>query len=228
MKWLVAVAALAILTSPAAAGPPTMDGAHALQELLEGNQRYSQNRPETSASGALQRFQSSVARQPLAAVLACSDFRLAVETVFDQPPGALSVVRLAGNVADQTALESLSWAVLRHNVRLVLVLGHDRCAAVTAAVISRPMFQNDYPAVFHELRAAMIESSQMKGDPVDNAIDANIRHVVETVKHFKPLQSLINSGELAVMGGRYYAASGKVVLITELGNSGGFGIPGKP
>ncbi|MGD0966758.1 MAG: carbonic anhydrase [Candidatus Aquilonibacter sp.] len=105
----------------------------ALARLLEGNHRFAQGRPEAAAASA-DRIALADAQQPFAAVLGCSDSRVPVETVFDQGPGELFVIRLAGNIVTAEGLGSIEYAVEVLGSSLVVVLGHSSCGAVRAAM----------------------------------------------------------------------------------------------
>jgi carbonic anhydrase len=108
-----------------------------LQNLTDGNFRFftgTQRHPNQSPA---RRSEIAEHQEPFAAVLTCADSRIAPEIIFDQGLGDLFVVRVAANVADPMAIETLELAVKKIGIGTVLVLGHTRCAAVTAAVKSR-------------------------------------------------------------------------------------------
>src|SRR6266481_8038480 len=161
LALMVAWAGIAL----ADASAPKVDPAAALQHLLDGNARYVRGdakRPHQRPSDAPQ--------HPLAVVLSCSDSRVPPEILFDQGVGDLFVVRAAGNTYDQLGLQTIAYAVEHLGTRLIVVMGHDQCGAVTAAVKqyprpAGPMLENIYPAV----KAA----KQSPGDPVSNAISEN-------------------------------------------------------
>src|SRR5262245_58086051 len=112
----------------AAAPPSTVSPDAALVRLTEGNARYAANAPQMRdySAGRAARAQS---QHPIAAVLACADSRVAPEFVFDQGPGDLFVVRVAGNIASRDGIASLEYAVRYLNAPLVVVLGHSGCGA---------------------------------------------------------------------------------------------------
>src|SRR5580658_1984191 len=140
--------------------------AEALQRLLDGNARYVTDKathPDARPSDA--------AQHPAAVILSCSDSRVPAEIIFDQGVGALFVVRAAGNTYDQLALQSIEYAVAHLGTSLIIVIGHDQCGAVTAAVAeypkptTSPLIKNIYPAV--------AKTRGQPGDPVSNAISEN-------------------------------------------------------
>jgi len=112
----------------------------ALRRLREGNSRFRNGSSEDSQrSGGRAGFADlSAGQEPFAAVLGCSDSRVPVEMVFDQGPGQIFVVRVAGNVVGPTGIGSLEFAVQELGVRLLLVLGHTGCGAVAATLAPKP------------------------------------------------------------------------------------------
>ena len=104
-----------------------------IRELLDGNERY--RRGETRTYGLpIDRDVLGGEQHPIAAVLTCSDSRVVCEHLFDQGPGKLFVVRVAGNFLNEDGLASIEFAVGVLGVRLVLVLGHSSCGAISAAI----------------------------------------------------------------------------------------------
>ena len=111
-----------------------MDGDRALQKLMEGNTRYVSARLAHPNQTPARRAEVSEGQHPFAVIVGCSDSRLPPEIIFDQGLGDLFVVRLAGHVLNDEALGSIEYAVEHLGTQLIMVLGHDRCGAVTAAV----------------------------------------------------------------------------------------------
>jgi carbonic anhydrase len=110
--------------------------AETLHNLIEGNLRFltgTQRHPNQSPA---RRYEIAARQEPFAAILTCADSRIAPELILDQGLGDLFLVRVAGNVADPLVIETLEFAVKDVGIRLILVLGHTRCAAITAAVNS--------------------------------------------------------------------------------------------
>ncbi|MFI5353539.1 MAG: carbonic anhydrase [Candidatus Binatales bacterium] len=213
--WL-GVVAVVILIAPARAGAApafaSANAAEALQRLLDGNQRYVAGRAIRPNQTAGRRATVAGGQHPFAAILGCSDSRVPPEIVFDQGLGDLFVVRLAGNVADPVALDSLDYAVTHLGTRLILVLGHERCGAVTAAVEGYGE-RGDVGPMLAELRPAVAASKALPGDPVANAIRANVELTVENLRTSKPLSAMVASGQLKIVGGIYHLATGKVEML---------------
>src|SRR4051794_32701972 len=128
-----AAAALALASDETA--PSVMPDA-ALSKLKEGNLRFSGNDVSQGKPNAAKRAETQNGQHPFAIVLTCADSRTSPEMIFDSNIGDLFVVRTAGNVVDEHALGSIEYAVDHLGARLVVVLGHESCGAVTAALAS--------------------------------------------------------------------------------------------
>jgi carbonic anhydrase len=188
--------------SDAAQGP---SAAQALQQLLDGNSRYTKDHAEHPAQRP-----SAAPQHPLAVILSCSDSRVPPEIVFDQGVGNLFVVRVAGNTYDQLALSSIEYAIGHLGTRLIIVMGHDQCGAVSAAVKSYPkpqgpMLDNIYPAVRKTLGKP--------GDPVSNAITENAILIAKRLAQEPHLADKVASGELKVLPARYNLETGAVQIL---------------
>jgi carbonic anhydrase len=115
-----------------ATAPSSVSPAEALQRLKDGNQRFVAGKPLHQRQNAARRAELVSAQHPFAAILGCSDSRVPLEIVFDQELGDLFAVRVAGNVAGGDERGSLQYAAAHLGIPLVVVLGHERCGAVSA------------------------------------------------------------------------------------------------
>ncbi|MCS7179103.1 MAG: carbonic anhydrase [Anaerolineae bacterium] len=188
-----------------------------LQTLKEGNRRYVAGRPQHPHQDAARRKETLSHQRPFAVILGCADSRVPPEILFDQGVGDLFVVRTAGHVVDRAVLGSIEYAVEHLNVSLVVVLGHTRCGAVTAAVQSASARCASHPGSIGHLVEAILPAVQqaagLAGDPVAHAIDAHIRHTVETLAAVPALAERIRSGALRIVGARYDLETGKVAWL---------------
>ncbi|RMF73467.1 MAG: carbonic anhydrase [Acidobacteria bacterium] len=142
--------------------------AEILEHLLEGNRRFAAG----SGTGGWKPAPAGPQR-PLAAVLGCADARVPVEVVFDQPPGALFVVRVAGEVATPEVIASLEFAVETAGVRLIVVLGHGDCGAVQAALAEREQPGSVRSANLRDLAARIAPAlAGIPAGDVDRAVRA--------------------------------------------------------
>jgi carbonic anhydrase len=187
-----------------------------LDQLVAGNKRFVNGQATHSNQDADRRTEVAAGQHPFAIIVGCSDSRVPPEIVFDQGLGDLFVVRLAGNVVDADALGSIEYAVDHLHAPLVVVLGHDKCGAVQAAVDAS---QSDGEVPGHvadivaAIKPAVTDAKGESGNLLDNAIDANIRRVVTQIRTSEPgLKEEVEAGKLKVVGARYKLDSGEVVF----------------
>ncbi len=219
--FAVGAALLATATGSAARAQGTSSPATpaaALQALVEGNARYAANQPRLRDFSA-RRAALAQGQAPFAAVLGCADSRVAPELAFDQNPGDLFVVRVAGNFVTPEGLGSLEFGSAVLGTKLILVLGHTSCGAVNATVDTLRQGSNTLPGSIAGLVNAMkpaIEPvmSQPGDDLTRRALVANVRHNVRALETSTPiLADLVSRGALAVKGGVYDLATGRVELV---------------
>ena len=193
----------------------TLTPDRALTQLLRGNERFVAGWPDHPNQSARRRREVSEAGQhPFAIILSCADSRVPPEIIFDQGLGDLFIVRVAGNVLDDVVLGTIEYAVEHLQVPLVMVLGHDKCGAVTAAVEGGKE-NNHIQALVEALRPALILAEAQAGDRVSTTIDANIRYSVKTLRASQPvLAEARAAGHIQIVGARYNLDSGEVKLVT--------------
>jgi carbonic anhydrase len=200
----------------AAAAPVTAPGVsadQALQRLLKGNERFRTGRPARPNQTARRRGDLTTGQQPFAAILSCSDSRVPPEVVFDQGLGDLFVVRVAGNVADDPEIGSLEYAAAVLGTPLLLVLGHEQCGAVEAALKGDPG-PGHVGTLTRAILPAVEKIQRAPGDLLDNAGRANVARVVDQLRAMPPILSdAVQGGRLKVLGGYYQLGSGAVQLI---------------
>ncbi len=215
---LVFAAAIALTAAGAAlaAAPsaPSLSPADALQQLLDGNQRFIAGKMTHPNQTPERRAEVAKGQHPFAAVLACSDSRSGPEVLYDRGLGDLFVVRVAGNVLDRVVIESLDYAVTHLGARLVVVMGHTRCGAVIAAVEGHEE-PGDVGPMLRELRPAVEAARAMPGDTVANAVRENVILSVKRLKSSRELADKVKSGEVKVVGAVYDLDSGKVEMLPE-------------
>ena len=189
----------------------------ALQRLLEGNARYAQN-ISTNKDFSAGRAARAAGQYPIAGLLSCSDSRVAPELAFDQGPGELFVVRVAGNFVNDDGLASLEYGVAVLGIPLIVVLGHSSCGAVAAA-IKVTQEGKTLPGHLPELVAAIkpaveLAIAQKPADLLAASITENVRRNVAVLQGATPiLAEAVQSGKVKVVGGVYDIATGKVALV---------------
>ena len=193
---------------------PTMSANAALKLLLEGNQRFIAGKMEHPNQTPARRASVAKGQAPFASILACSDSRTPPEIIFDRGLGDLFVVRVAGNVADQVVIESLDYSVKHLGVRVLMVLGHRRCGAVIAAVDGHEGTEDeDVGPMLTQLKPAVEAIQGKAGDPVENAVRANVKLVMGKLAQSEELSDMVKSGELKIIGGIYDLDTGKIEML---------------
>jgi carbonic anhydrase len=217
-SWGMGIAAAAEPPAPGAPPPPNaIAPAEALKRLMDGNARYAANTPNERdfSSGRAARVQ---AQYPFAAILSCADSRVAPEFAFDQGPGELFVVRVAGNITTPDLLASLEYGVHFLGVPLIMVLGHSGCGAVDAAIKvlkTNAVLPGHLPELVTAIKPAVIVAEKTKaGNLLDNAIAENVRRQVARLKHSPPVvEKLYAAKKIDIVGGVYDLATGKIALV---------------
>jgi carbonic anhydrase len=203
---------------PGAAPPPNaITPVAALQRLQEGNARYAANAPNERdfSSGRAARAQ---AQYPIAAILSCADSRVVPDLVFDQSPGELFVVRVAGNVVSPDLLASLEYGVQFLGVPLIVVVGHSGCGAVDAAIKvlkTSAQLPGHLPDLIRAIKPAVVVAEKTQaGTLLDNAIAENVRRQVARLKGAAPVvQKAYGDKRIDIVGGVYDIATGKITLV---------------
>lgn len=202
-------AANLIAKNPEPVGPDV-----ALKRLLEGNQRFIDEKRQSPNQSRLRLQETSVAQYPFASILGCADSRVPAEIVFDQGLGDLFVVRVAGNVASQTAIGSLEFSTAVLGTQLIIVMGHSRCGAVAAAIKGDPL-PGRIGVFVEEIKPAVARVRQKPGELEQNSMISNVQYQVERLQESSSiLGGLIQQGKLKIVGGRYDLVTGKVTILT--------------
>jgi carbonic anhydrase len=168
----------------------------------------------TSEQAAKRRAELIKSQHPFAIILSCSDSRVPPETVFDEGLGDLFIVRVAGNVLNDEGLGSIEYGVEVLGARLILVLGHQSCGAVDAAMKTIAA-KGKAPGHIQSLVTAIkpVVNSTPKGD-LDTMIKANVKHVVDALRSSTPiLKARVDSGDVQVIGGYYTLDTGAVTFL---------------
>ncbi|MGH9497809.1 MAG: carbonic anhydrase [Terriglobales bacterium] len=200
----------------ASASPHAPSAEKVWADLMEGNQRFAAGTPKARPLVQL-RTQLAGGQQPKVVVLACSDSRVAPELLFDQSLGDLFVVRSAGNIADAIGVGSVEYAVEHLGSTVLVVLGHTKCGAVTAACSKEKMPTPNLQAIVDKIDPAVTRASK-SGSAGDALLEAAIRENVhqsaddvmaasEALRHFR------DDGKLTVIEAEYDLATGKVTRL---------------
>jgi carbonic anhydrase len=203
---------------------PNTTPATAWKTLKEGNERFVAGRPEHPNQSVERRASLASGQQPIAAVFACADSRVAAELLFDQGLGDIFVVRTAGQAIDTAVLGSIEYAVAVLNVPLVVVVGHSGCGAVKAAVGA--IDDGAVPGGFVRDVVERVAPSILVGrrDGLSSVDEFEKRHVAETVAQLAARSTIIAerlaAGTLAIAGVTYQLADGRAELSDHAGDLG--------
>ena len=228
---------------PAHPDQPIVPPAQAMSRLKEGNARFTAGNPQhphdsvderkymaansyenagtiplgmTSEQAAKRRAELTKSQHPFAIILSCSDSRVPPETVFDEGLGDLFIVRVAGNVLNDEGLGSIEYGVDVLGARLIVVLGHQSCGAVDAAmktVAAKGKAPGHIQSLVTAIKPAV--ETTAKGD-LDATIKANVDHVVQALRSSTPiLKAKVDSGEIRVVGAYYSLDTGSVTFLDE-------------
>ena len=191
----------------------------ALQRLLDGNRRFRAGTGGAAAGRGFEAAHAAAAQRPFAIVLGCSDSRIPVEIVFDQGFGDLFVVRVAGNIVAPSQVGSIEFAASQFGTRLVVVMGHTGCGAISATVQALatglgPESKN-LRAIVDRI-APHVEAIARRGGPgsLGDAMRANVRASVDHMRHGSQiLEELVVKGRVAVVGAEYDIETGEVRVL---------------
>jgi carbonic anhydrase len=190
--------------------------AAALADLLAGNRRFVEGRPEHGHNVAAAAAASG-GQQPRAVLLGCIDSRVPLEAIFDQTFGSICVIRSGAHVLDRAVLGSVEFAVTALAVPLVMVLGHERCGAVDATVQAlrqggRPSGSLGY--LVDEIAPAVAEVGVDNDDAPAAAMRAHVGRTVRRLREMDVVAAAIDAGRADVVGAVYDLDTGRVVLRT--------------
>ncbi|MFN6560657.1 MAG: carbonic anhydrase [Nostoc sp. ChiSLP01] len=193
--------------------PQTLSPDAAFQNLIDGNQRFVQHKPQYPDQTAARLQEVAQAQHPFATILSCADSRVPAEIIFDQGIGDIFDVRLAGNIVTPESLGSIEYAVTLLGTPLLMVLGHERCGAVTAAVKNEALL-GDIGSFVDAIKPVVKNAKLQPGDAVENAVVANVQYQITRLKRSRLLTERLQSGKLKIVGGRYDLDTGGVTIIT--------------
>jgi carbonic anhydrase len=179
----------------------------ALAKLKEGNLRFATSEVSKGKPTAARRAETAQAQHPFAIIVGCADSRTAPELVFDQNLGDLFVIRTAGNLVDDHALGSIEYAVAHAGARLIVVLGHTRCGAVTAALESDHA-PGHIQSLVRDIQPAVKAAKGKPGDALAAAITENARQVAAQIKAKAALGDLAK--EVQIVSAIYDLDTGKI------------------
>jgi carbonic anhydrase len=212
------LAAIGVPAGPGLAADPvaktTLTSDQALRLLKEGNDQFRMDAPYRAAQGRERRIELARGQAPFCVLVGCSDSRVPPELLFGRGLGELFIIRNAGNTIDTAALGSIEYGVGVLGCPLIVVLGHEACGAVAAAVdvVDR---NATFPGVIGEMIQpiipAVLAARSQSGDLLDNAVRMNARRVAGRLKtQSTVLQEALRQDRLKIIAARYDLDDGDV------------------
>ena len=182
-----------------------------LERLKEGNKRYTEDKLDRKVQDKSRRGDLTGGQEPYAIVLSCADSRVVPELAFDAGLGELFVVRVAGNVANTSSIASIEYAVANIGTPVIVVLGHESCGAVTAAVNGGDNGYNLNHLLSH-ISPALAKSDD--NAEVNEVVKTNAKLTVdELASRSSIIKGAIDSGKLKVVPAYYNLGSGEVEFL---------------
>ncbi|MFT3837325.1 MAG: carbonic anhydrase [Myxococcaceae bacterium] len=218
---LLLAAVLCVASSASAQDGGTVPDANALIErLVKGNERFvGAEMAACKASDHWTREKLAKGQKPFAIVLSCSDSRVPPEIVFDQGLGEIFVIRVAGNVPDPIVLGSIEYAAEHLGSPLLVVLGHERCGAVTAAVDTPGEPEGNVGAIIKAIAPAVKQAKKdlpnaEKAELVQAAVTDNVANVAAAIPvQSKVLGKMVKDHKITIVGATYDLDDGKVTWL---------------
>ena len=184
-----------------------------LAVLMEGNKRFVAQKRQNPSQDLVRVEEVAEGQAPFACILSCADSRVPPEIVFDRGLGHLFVVRDAGNVATPEEIGSLEYGTLVLGAKVLMVMGHQNCGAVKAALKGGSL-PGSIGSIVDAILPAVKKSSGQTGDRVENAVKANVFLQKERIKSSPVISKLIKEEKLIVVGAYYNLQTGEVTLIS--------------
>ncbi len=180
----------------------------ALTQLKSGNKRFASDKPTHERQDGGRRAELGGGQQPFAIILSCADSRVIPELVFDTGLGELFVVRVAGNVANTSSIASIEYAVAHLGTKLIVVLGHESCGAVTAAIDSSDNGYNLNHLLAHILPAVNKTTGKKT---VERVVKTNAKMTAKELEARSPI--IAKAKGLKIVPAYYELVTGKVKFL---------------
>ncbi|MFM9872778.1 MAG: carbonic anhydrase [Fimbriimonadaceae bacterium] len=210
---------------------------NAFRSIVEGNARFSEGLKNNPRQSVEARLELAKGQAPHTIIVTCADSRLSPEIIFDQGLGDVFVIRVAGNVVDQFSIASIEYAAEHLHAPLLIVLGHERCGAVNAAVetyeshLKNPAEHTktanehgeshasatdehaNIAALIHEIMPSVMEAARKTTPLLATAIDINVENSINvTVGRSPLLRRLAEESKFDIIGGVYDLDTGRVTF----------------
>lgn len=184
----------------------------ALRQLMAGNRRFVESKRQNPHQTMVRLKEVAKEQKPFASILGCADSRVPVEIVFDQGLGDLFVCRVAGNVATPEEIGSLEFGSAVLGTKVILVLGHERCGAVAAAIKGGEV-PGQIGSLIEAIRPATQQVNRQARNLQEATCKANVQLQIDRLKASPVIAQLIEDNKLKIVGGYYDLDSGSVTLL---------------
>jgi len=209
--WACLIITLSGFNSSLFAADLPMKPSDALQRLIDGNARFTQDKTTSPDRNEIRRQATVSSQKPFAIVLGCSDSRVSPEIAFDQGIGDIFVVRVAGNVVSPVVLDSVEYSAIYNNSSIIVVLGHENCGAVDAVLKNNT---KDVESIADLIKQGLNKfSSNFQSIPLEKAVEYNIKTSIGKLMESTVLSNLVRSGKLIIAGAYYDLKSGSVRIL---------------
>jgi carbonic anhydrase len=190
----------------------------ALQQLIEGNSRFARGEPRMEAPTRERLAQLALGQRPFATILGCSDSRVAPEWLFDAGLGELFVIRVAGNVFSPEVAGSLQYAGAHLRTPLFMVLGHEGCGAVQAALATKVHGTRDRSRIQLLVDGILpaladIDPGLAPNEQLARAIESNVRWTMRTIRETPEGRARLAEGQFKLVGAIYEIETGRIRLL---------------
>lgn len=195
------------------------DPYYGLKKLAYGNKRFSENKAIKPRQSDADLKNNELGQKPFATIIGCADSRVPNEIIFDQGVGDLFITRTAGQVMAEASYGTIEYATVFLNTKLIVVLGHESCGAVTAAMKLPENPPGHVVSLINSIKPASVRAKEQKlkgEDELNFAIEANVIEQVNLLRNLEPVLSRqFERGEIVIVGAVYNLHSGKVEFIEE-------------
>ncbi len=216
-RSFIAILVLCSLVLPVAAQqlPAPLEEPFTLEslwpQLMKGNAAYAGGAIEYTQLGDARKATAEKQKPPVT-ILSCSDSRVPPELLFHRGIGDLFVVRAAGNVADTFGIASIEYGIAHHWTKVIIVLGHENCGAVLAALEKKDPTTPSLRALVYRIRRSF--RGRGKNDDVHSAIIANAKASADyLVAHSRLIRRAVRSGDVKIVVAYYELESGEVTKV---------------
>lgn len=210
----------ALAAAPVKDGKSALTPDQALELLKQGNAAFLRDEIVLPDRSEARRLELAKGQAPFCAYVSCSDSRVPPELLFGRGLGELFIIRNAGNTVDTVAMGSIEYAVAELGVPLIVVMGHESCGAVKAAmavVENNARFPGQIDNMIEPIIPAVLEARGQAGDKTENAVKQNVRRVVRNLREesdpllLKPL----SEGRIKIVGAYYHLDTGAVEFFEQ-------------